>query len=569
MNSVEELINEVISGVKDEWPTIVKIRYVYLSLGQYLKKNTEFFWAIFNKPDTEHINFKDLKEIYEDDKSKDEKNWDKVICRSASIILKKCYDKLGIESKLVKASNYVEVINSEKKFDEEDSFLVHHWLLAVKDNTNTYFLSLSADLPYIQNGLKTRHFATNIPYYRIDKFGNKVQTYEGEAINHSLLSDEEIRKIDSYLEYLNSYYQYGPTGNPKKEYTLQYDDVAFYIIKQYLRKNEWYYSIIEEENDIYNELMEFVGVNDRHINFNEDNFSSISNEDFNIWIKKLCNLVLLKILKMTSFDLKFDVKDPINNYEEWLNDLSNVIKNYFNVKYSDCPNNIKEILINFNNDSFNTWYRKVKKILPDSQLEEFNNPIFLLSKVNSIISLVRNRKFEKNNFSLLLHQIVFHFINPTAIFKEDGYISNSYIALKFKTMFSKVFNCGTVEKFNKLGYSEQVPVMEEIISNIFQELNFNNCNFKGYDERYSPILNRIQYYPLKSKEDGSYFIMFNIIGKESDTEYFFLYDINNNIIKPVDILDIISVKSKFLIISNRFNTKIANLENVEGKKINH
>lgn len=567
MNSIEELVNEVTSNVNDEWPTIVKIRYVYLSLGKHLKKYTEFFWAMFNKPETESISLKDLREIYEDDKTKKRDDWNAVICRSSALILKMCYDKLGIESRLVKANSCVEVSDTDKSELKDDSFFVYHWFLAVKDGEHTYFMNLTADLPYIQNGFKTRHFSSNIPYYRKDKSGNIVQTYEGDAINHSLLSEDEIREIDSYLGYLNSYYKYGPTGNPIKEYTLQYNDTSFAIIRKYLRKNEWYYSIIEEESLIYNALIEFVGTDGRKINFNEDSLSSISNDDFNIWIRKLCNVISTKILRMTGFKLDFNLKDPIDDYDGWLNDISSMIEQNFASRYLDLPIDSRKILTNSSGDPFQVWYRKAKKVLSDKPLDEFYNPIALLSKVNSIVSLIKERKFEKNNFSFLLHKIMFHFIDPDRIFNDDKYVSNKYIALKFKTMFSKILNCNeSPTSFNKLGYSEQVTIISELISDIFQELNYNNCYFEKYDKQYSPVLNRIQYYPLKSREDGSYFILFNIIGKEKDSEYFFLYDLKKNELTPVDILNIVSARSKFMIISERLNNKLSSLENVEVKK---
>lgn len=567
MNSIEELVNEVVSNVNDEWPTVLKIRYVYLSLGKRLKKYVEFFWGIFNKPEIEGMSVKDLKEIYEDDKTETKDDWNAVICRSAALILKMCYDKLGIESYLVKTSKYFEIPDTEKNEFKDDSFLMHHWFLAVKDQKNTYFLNLAADLPYIQNGFMTRHFALNIPQYRKDKNGNAVPTYEGEAINHTLLSESKIREIDNYLGYLNSYYKYESFGNPIREYVLQYNDVSFAIIKQYLRKNDWYYSIAEEKTIIYNTLVEFVGTNGRLINLNEESFSSISNDDFNIWMRRLCNIILSKILRMTGFKLDSNVKDPIYDYEGWLNDVSNIIKQYFASKYLEYPISSREVLINSDDNPFQVWYKKSKKVLSNEPLDEFYNPLALLSKVNSIVTLVKERRFEKNNFSILLHKIMFHFIDPDRIFNDDKYVSNRYIALKFSTMFSRILDCNEgPTSFNKLGYSEQSAIISELISDMFRELNFNNCQFEKYDIQYSPALNRIQYYPLKSREDGSYFILFNIIGKEKDSEYFFLYDLKKNEFKPVDILNIVSARSKFMIISKRLNDKIASLENVEVKK---
>ena len=138
--TVNQIVDYVIGNVNDSWPTLYKIRYVYLELGKLLQKDTDFFFSVDHKLEEQNLTLEDIERVYCDDKSAGDL---KVICRSAAYILQNVYEKLGIKSELIKSNNNVIDVN----FDDKN-VIIHHWFLAVyDDNGKVYFLTLASDLP--------------------------------------------------------------------------------------------------------------------------------------------------------------------------------------------------------------------------------------------------------------------------------------------------------------------------------------------------------------------------------------------------------------------------------------
>ena len=90
--TVNQLIDIVLSGVDNSWPTLHKIRYVYVSLGKLLRKNTDFFFSVDHKLGEQNLSADEIERIYTDDKSSGDL---KVICRSAAYILQRAYDEIS------------------------------------------------------------------------------------------------------------------------------------------------------------------------------------------------------------------------------------------------------------------------------------------------------------------------------------------------------------------------------------------------------------------------------------------------------------------------------------------
>ena len=132
--TVEELSKRVIDSIDDSWSTIEKIRYVYLEVGKFVEKHTDFFYSVDKKLGEKQLSLDEIEEIYEDDKTSGDL---KVICRSASFILQHIYTKLGIDSELIKTNNTI------LASDDEKEFLLNHWILVVKDGDKNYFMTLS------------------------------------------------------------------------------------------------------------------------------------------------------------------------------------------------------------------------------------------------------------------------------------------------------------------------------------------------------------------------------------------------------------------------------------------
>lgn len=223
--SIDDIINSAISGVKEEWPLIYKIRYVYITLGKFLKKNTDFFFSVDHKLGEMNMSFQDIRDAY----SNDDELSESIICKSSSIILKMIYDRLGIKSRLVKSlNNIIEYDDGTNKID------INHRFLAVSDGENEYFCTLSSDLPYIQMGMETKHFGVNIPYFK--KIGDiEQQVYEGEEIKHTVISKELLRKIDIAIGYIKNQYRYD------ENYSPVFNRINLYSIKN---KKSGEYSIV-------------------------------------------------------------------------------------------------------------------------------------------------------------------------------------------------------------------------------------------------------------------------------------------------------------------------------------
>ncbi len=104
IDSIDKLIEHVVETTDRSLPKLYQIRYVYLETGKYLQKNTDFFFSLKNKLGEDNYSNEMLKKLYNDDKTTDIDGWNKVVCRGTAIVLKRIFDELGIESKIVKTT---------------------------------------------------------------------------------------------------------------------------------------------------------------------------------------------------------------------------------------------------------------------------------------------------------------------------------------------------------------------------------------------------------------------------------------------------------------------------------
>lgn len=546
IKSIDELVNIVIKNIDPSYTTLEKIRYVYLSVGKYLQKDTDFFLSLDGKLEELNLDSDELFRIYNDDKTiQTEQTWNKVICKSAALVLKMCYDKLGISSKLIETTGFEEIPSIA-------DFEVHHFFLSVKDELdNSYFLTLAADLPYIQNGMLTRHFATYIPYYKEDKNGKKVQMYFGDEIVPTVLTSEELRKIDRKLGYLQYQYKVNSAndiidGNERKAYEnaiskgflkpkldfwdLDYVDRVFEELKKDLIGDTLYYKLIEEHTEFYNSIL------------NEDstfNFSNATKEDWDNVLNKICKSINERFGSISNGKFNYD----FNNYS--IDDFMNYAKNNSS---SDIPYDMRSLvgLLNGMSSSIDSYYSKIG---PKTKEE--------------IVQF-------KNSFFNKIHKLSDFFIEPDAIFFDrKGYLPNAYIQNKFSILFEEIFssNYGIKTDFNKQSYSEQVVIIKYVISSMFSTLSRKNCLISEdkYDEKYSPIFNRLHIYPLKNIKSDDYSIVFRIFGKkEIEDDVFFLYNLKDNLFKRLRPSEIALLTVDNIIVSNTFKSLLSNIENIES-----
>ncbi len=562
--NINEIINNIVNNVNKDWPTLYKIRYAYIELGKYLQKNTDFFFSVDKKLGSNNLSYEEIEAIYNDEVVLSTN----VICKSASILLKSILDRLGIKSKLVKS------INNFINYKEDDKeLLINHWMLAVTDGENEYFCSLTSDLPYIQMGMETKHFAVNMPYIKELNDGSKIQVYEGEEIKHTVIDYDYMKQIDIEIGYVKDYYKYDESSQATKEWNLQYSNSSLHMLRDAIRGNRLFYELEIEKSDFYNKLINFKGYSGEEISFYDAKLSSLTENDWNVWIKNVCGEVLKKISVILGYEIYPipSLESKYWNYESWLLSLSFIIENEIYKLFELEKDEINELGIEVDKFKYSKWSKKLKQKLDMNSIYEHENIILILDKMNALVNCVKSRG-KSSNFTSLIQSLCYHFINPNNLYEnnlyEDGTISSYYIANKFEEMFKKIFECNSSSSdFNNMSYSEQTVILKDVITVMFPELNVENSkSIPEYDERFSPVLNRIQMHPIKSKIDGEYSIIFSVMGDYLDDDFYFLYDLKNNTFGECNIFDVFN---DYIFVSNRMKNKLGveDLEKIEGQGI--
>ena len=554
---INKIIDTVIAGIQEDWPTVYKIRYIYLGIGKCLFKDSDFFFSVDKKLGEANLSIEEIKDIYESNIGRSNFSSKlKVICKSASYVLKMAYDRVGILSELVETNTTITA------FSSEEEFLIHHWLLAIHDGDKTYFATLTPDLPYIQMNMDTRHFASDIPYKR--EFNGKVmQMYKGDEIKHSVISRECLKNIDMAIGYINKSYHYNDKAQVDNNWFLQYDNASLYMLRDSLRDNKLFYELEITNTSFYQSLMEFEGENEQKISFVDSDINSLTDGDWNCWNKILCKQVLNKIESILGYSLNVlpSLEGKYWNYESWLLNLCVQIQYDLFIKLNhQTKDNFSDIAIDVEHFKYTKWSKKVKnKFGMTNKSFDYDNILTILDKTNALINCV-NSKRKNGNFNELFSSLGYHFIEPTHLYEnnisEDGYLSNYYIANKFNKLFQKIFGCNElVTEFNQMGYSEKVTIIKEVLVMIFPEITKSNSSkLKEYNDNYNAVLNRIQLYPIKNKHDGYYSILFNVLGDSKSSDYYFLYSAKKNTFKVSDALDIYS---DYIIVSNRMKNRVS------------
>lgn len=553
--TVEELSKRVIDSIDDSWSTIEKIRYVYLEVGKFVEKHTDFFYSVDKKLGEKQLSLDEIEEIYEDDKTSGDL---KVICRSASFILQHIYTKLGIESELIKTNNTI------LASDDEKEFLLNHWILVVKDGDKNYFMTLTADLAYIQSGMETRHFAANIPYKR--KYGDKeMQIYQGDEIKPTLIDRHTLKEIDRKIGYLRNQYNLDDQYKQSSEYDYNYDDASIYMLNNELVSNKLYTELMRQNTPFYRGVTEFKN-GDKTISFIDTPIDEITEEDWKVWIKILCKAVHRKIEKIIGFKIFIPVYyDEDNwNYDEWLCEICKNLQRYL----FQFSNKTLDHLWIGNEFDYNKWSRALKKENDfNYDVIEHDNILLMLDKTNVLVKGIMSGKKVKN-FMKLLNELSEHFISKRYLPEtslKDGIISTEYLANKFRVLFKRIFSCNEcITDFNRMEYSEQIVIIKMIMEKMFPELTLQNSVLENsYNENYSLVQNRIQVYSIKHKVKDYYAMVFHIVGDGHSDEVLYFYDPKKNKFEPANML---KIGKKFIIVSNRFKSKIEELENVSQKK---
>ncbi len=559
--TVDELENKVVSGIKPEWDTLHIIRYVYIEVGKVLCRDTDFFFSIDNKLGDDNLSVEELRRIYDSPEGRNMA----VICKSAALILKRIYDRLGIESWLVRSNNnYQEIVRDNQVLDT-----IYHWFLAVKDGDKTYFLTLNTDLPNIQMGFETEHFGTPIQYIR-EIQGKKIQVYQGEKINETVIPRDVLFQVDKDIGYVKYSYNYDRKGQKTKDYSLQYEDASLAMLRDALKGGKLFFELEKYETPFYQQLTNFVGADGTTKSLMVDGYKSLTKEDWDIWKRLFCQFVADKIDEIIGYDLNV-IPRPSNpqwNYESWLLRLCATVQDdIFRYYDLDRTGDYKDIRVDVQNFNFTKWSNSVKKKFNvKAKQYDYKNALMLIDRMNALFcNIDLGEKFNPKSFKMMLDFICYNFIPAGHIYEnnidENGMLSNNYIANKFEKLFVRVFSCNDgIMPFNKMGYSEQIVIIKKILEYLFTDITRDNSNrMEEYNDKFSPVANRIHIYPIKHRDSGEYAVVFNILGESRYDDYYFLYDLRTNTFGVCDIFDI---SMDYIIISERMKDRM-NLEDME------
>ena len=527
----------IIYGVNKDWPELYKARYAYLMLGKYLSKDTDFFFSTENKLGELNLSMKEIKQRYNMREGKN--NY--VTCVSASYLLFEILYALNITSYLVKSKNNKIEVNLDN-----ESFDVTHYILAIEADGKKYFASLSADLPYIQQGMKTQHFGVNIPYYKTLSDGSKQQVYEGEEIKHTVLSEEELKEIDIEVGYLKSYYKIDNNNNSSKDFYLQYEDSAFELLKAQLSGNRLYYNLRCQLSPFYKTVYPIKYKNGTEYDLIDIDKVELTDKEINGKIHFIClsiDGILSDLTGLITHSIAFN--DEEVDFNEWIKEKCELLKGYILGEHKDD----EKYKIDENFD-YPKWSRAIKKDNIYKETEEYKNVLLILDKTNALVKQIKNK--DPQDITTLLTKLSFHTLNEDFILPKDKntFISNKYIASKLALLFPYIFSANEIiTDFNEENYSEKIVIIKKIIEMMFSELTVNNSKMNGYNPKYSAVMNRIQLYAVKNTDDLSYQIVINIVGNNELGDYYFLYNPKGNTFGPINILDF--SEKKYIFVSDR------------------
>ena len=556
---INMLIDGIVSNVHDDWPTLYKIRYVYLAVGKELMRDTDFFLSVDGKLGEANLSSQEIIDIYNSEKGRGLA----VICKSASSILKMVYDRLGIRSKLVETNTSLATIY------DKGEFLINHWFLAVYDEDGkAYFMTLTPDLGYIQMNMETKHFASNIPYIR--DFGlKKMQVYKGEEIKPSFISRNELKEIDIAIGYIKKEYLYNDKYQKTTQWEKNYDNASFSMLKNEMKDNKLFYELALHKSSFYQFCTNFKGENGKYISFTQDDLVNLTDDDWYYFNKIVCEQVLNKISQILGYEIFIipNINSKHWNYESWLLNLCVQLQDKILKRMYQKDNTDLNVNLDLNHFEYNKWSKNIKAKYNSNTT--YDDILSILDKMNSLVKSTEKKETRKN-VGVLLHKLGYHFISKKYVYEkninEDGYLSNCYIANKFNLLFPYVFSCNDViTNFNKMGYSEMVSIIKEVIMLMFSEITKNNSSkLNGYNENYNAIFNRIQMYTVRNKETKEYSIVFNIPSNNNENDYYFFYNPGRNLFRTFNFLDFCN---DYIIVSNRLKNKmsIMDLENIERK----
>ena len=554
IDELHRIINYINS--QKNWGNDEKIRYAYLELGKLVHKDPLFFYTIKNFLNKKEDIRYDIDTV---DKMMNSNNrFDSaVICKNSADMLKYIFDHTGIESDIKKATVKTTYKEENKKVE-----IIHYFIVATGNDKKKYFLTLNPDLSNIQIGKQTSHFASDIPYIQTiiieqengEKIKQVVQSYEGEEIKHTVLSEDEIRAIDERIGYKFTNYN----GNQI------YADELFDILEKHYKTSKKklndgeYLDIVRCETPFYYDMCKLLN--------GESTLDEILNNDKTPTKEEIDNTYIdydkLKLDENVLTDLKLFVLLEVlmKLYKKAEYDLNQyVLDDYIDlVEANDYNGLMKTFSANFDG-------KKVTELGPYNPIVQFKKTITMFKTIDTLIGQEKT----KDNIRMFFDSLK----DVSLIFVPDEYLPNagnrlnsSYITNKILKSFERIFDIGHVGEFNSLELLEQIDIIKDVINRVFTESHFNKQDptVPGYRDDKSPLANRIYSTVLFEKETKKpyYLIIVKNSQNEKDNNEGFvpiLFDLKNNTLTTDR--SMIDIYDSFHVIKDRdFNLMIEQIE---------
>lgn len=241
-----ELSSQEMKDLTDDQKEIAKARKLEIMILPYLRRNLKFFYAGGN-----------LKGKANSYRTKMDKNKLEVDVKSKKVNSTVCKPLCDVMVEILKENG----INAETVSCDTDMFKHIDVLLTTKSGKK-YIINYLEDIENIQTGMKTPDFAS-IAYYkrRYEKFEGKTTTDDKNLENIEFLTEEELKKIDTNLGYVqNNMYMNEVVSQLKKE---------FLNFKNIMIENEWMKTedskkiVNPEKNSKYQEICDKYNNMDR------------------------------------------------------------------------------------------------------------------------------------------------------------------------------------------------------------------------------------------------------------------------------------------------------------------
>ena len=190
---IEKLAEEIINGIDPSWDTLTKIRYVYIEVGKRVVRDTDFFFSVDEKLGDKNLTVDEIVQIYDSEYGRG----NKVICKSASNILKKVYDKLGI----IFPEPFYKVLTTYKSgISKLDKYYMNYLL---KQLTKTFRIGKKIEIEFPVGNMFWSKITSIYQIFDLNKIINKFPK-EKNQIDGTIMHG--IERFWIYLVKFNGYY---------------------------------------------------------------------------------------------------------------------------------------------------------------------------------------------------------------------------------------------------------------------------------------------------------------------------------------------------------------------------